>query len=133
MKTTKINESEIANLKVSSLPTRPTMPSQYGGKGYTASDMKAAFDLLPLFIIEKFNTLIEDIEAEGEESVAAKINTGIGQIENLYELFRSIESGTLLEVARLRDGESVAYAIAEIKDELAKIKQALGISEANDD
>lgn len=126
MKTKKINESEIANLKVSSLPTRPTMPTQYGGKGYTAADMKAAFDLLPLFIVERFNSLIADIEATGEESVAAKINTGLAQIKNLYELFLSIESGELAEVLRLRDGGSLAYEIAEIKDELDLIKKKIG-------
>lgn len=55
-----IEESEIKDLLVSSLPTRPTAPSAFGGKGYTVSEMKEAFDKLPLFIIEKFNSLIND-------------------------------------------------------------------------
>ena len=61
MKTTKIIEDEIKDLKVASLPTRPTADSAFGGKGYSASDMKAAFDKLPLFIISRFNSLLEDI------------------------------------------------------------------------
>lgn len=59
--TTKILPSEIADIKISSLPTRPTAPTSFGGKGYTASDMKAAFDRLPLFIIERLNALIDDV------------------------------------------------------------------------
>ncbi|MBQ7314885.1 MAG: hypothetical protein IJW83_02640 [Clostridia bacterium] len=59
--TTKILPSEIADIKIASLPTRPTAPTSFGGKGYTASDMKAAFDRLPLFIIERLNALIDDV------------------------------------------------------------------------
>ncbi len=69
MQSKQISDSEISSLKIASLPTRPTAPEAYGGGGMTASDMKNAFDRLPLFIIEKFNLLIEDIEA-----LEAKIN-----------------------------------------------------------
>ena len=50
MKTTKILDSEIANLKISSLPSRPTAPTAFGGNGYSAKEMKEFFDKLPLFI-----------------------------------------------------------------------------------
>ncbi len=59
--TTKILPSEIADLKIASLPTRPTAPTTFGGMGYSAADMKAAFDALPLFIIERLNALIDDV------------------------------------------------------------------------
>ena len=62
MNTTKILDSEIDALKVASLPTRPTAPTAFGGSGYTASEMKAAFDRLPLRIIEGFNSLLTEIE-----------------------------------------------------------------------
>ena len=61
MTTNKITDSEIESLKVGSLPTRPTAPTAFGGRGYTATEMKAAFDKLPLKIIEEFNALIDDI------------------------------------------------------------------------
>ena len=48
MYTSKILDSEISGLKVASLPTRPTAPQSFGGKGFTAAEMKAAFDKLPL-------------------------------------------------------------------------------------
>lgn len=62
MNTKKILDSEIESLSVASLPTRPTAPTAFGGSGYTASEMKAAFDRLPLRIIEGFNSLITEIE-----------------------------------------------------------------------
>ena len=62
MKSKIIKDSEVSSLKVSSLPTRPTASAAFGGKGYTASEMKAAFDRLPLRIIEGFNSLVEEIE-----------------------------------------------------------------------
>lgn len=62
MITKKIPDSEIESLKVASLPTRPTAPAAFGGKGYTATEMKAAFDKLPLRIIKEFNVLMDEIE-----------------------------------------------------------------------
>ena len=91
MKTTKIKDDEIKDLKVASLPTRPTADTAFGGKGFGASDMKAAFDKLPLFIIERFNSLFEDIfEGEG---IKEQIFTGIEPSHTLSELFSDIISG----------------------------------------
>jgi hypothetical protein len=63
MNTKKITESEIEELKISSLPTRPTAPTAFGGKGYSATEMKEAFDRLPLYVAERLNSLIDDIES----------------------------------------------------------------------
>ena len=94
MNTTKILDSEISALKVSSLPSRPTAPTAFGGKGYTAKEMKEAFDKLPLFIIERFNSLIDDICEGGEGSVADSIKTGINTRHTLSDFFNDIQSGT---------------------------------------
>ena len=69
MNTTKILDSEINDFKIASLPSRPTAPTAFGGKGYTSSEMKAAFDRLPLFIIERLNELIDDV-TELSEAIA---------------------------------------------------------------
>ena len=61
MNTTKILPSEITQLKVASLPSRPTASADVGGRGYTATQMKEAFDRLPLFIIERLNDLIDEL------------------------------------------------------------------------
>ena len=91
MKTTKIKEEEIKDLKIASLPTRPTADTGFGGKGYSASDMKAAFDKLPLFIIERFNSLFEDIFEDG--GIAENIPTGIDAEHTLKALVSDITSG----------------------------------------
>lgn len=95
MNTTKILDSEISGLKIASLPSRPTAPTAFGGKGYTSTEMKAAFDKLPLFIIKRFNMLIEDISAEGDGSLASEIPTGISEGHTLSDLFSDVISGAL--------------------------------------
>ena len=69
MKSKKITDTDIKDLKVASLPSRPTAPAANGGAGYTANQMKAAFDRLPLFIIERLNELIDDV-TELSEAIA---------------------------------------------------------------
>ena len=95
MNTKKIIPSETDELRISSLPSRPTAPASFGGRGYTASQMKAAFDRLPLFIIERFNSLLDDIASYSEGSLAAEIPTGILDGHTLYDLFSDICSGAI--------------------------------------
>ena len=76
MTTQIITQSEITERAVSSLPTRPTAPASFGGKGYTATDMKAAFDRLPRFIAERLNSLIEDTAALEADLAAHGIDAG---------------------------------------------------------
>ena len=113
MNTTKILDSEIKDLKVASLPSRPTAPTAFGGKGFTSNEMKAAFDKLSLFIIQRFNTLLEDISSEGDNSLSAEIPTGISNGHTLYELFSDITNGNL--AAYLSMGEET---LAEMKERL---------------
>ena len=96
MNAKKILNSEIAELKISSLPSRPTAPSFFGGRGYTTAQMKEAFDRLPLFLVERFNTLIDDIGSTDDSSLAAAILTGISENHSLKGLFEDITSGDLV-------------------------------------
>lgn len=122
MKANKILDSEIKDLKISSLPTRPTAAVQTGGKGYSSAEMKAAFDRLPLFIIERFNMLIEDIGAIGEDSIAAEIKTGITDTHSLNDLFCDITSGRLLTY--LNAGEcSLAMLLIDIQERLTRLEE----------
>ena len=104
MKTTKLLDSEIAPLKIEALPTRPTVPEAYGGAGYTASDMKRAFDRLPLFISERLNSLIDDILAEPEASVLAEMKSGIYEGHTLYQLLADIKNGQIAEYLTVGEG-----------------------------
>lgn len=121
MKTTKITQNEIRSLKVSSLPTRPTAPAHLGGRGYTAEEMKAAFDRLPIYIIERFNQLIEDIYAVGEESLAGAIKTGILEGQSLSTLFCDLKSGKALSYIGAGDS-TLAEELASIRARLTKLE-----------
>ena len=110
MNTKRIIADDIEDIKVSSLPSRPTAPAAFGGKGYTASQMKAAFDRLPLFIIERFNSLIDDICAEGEGSLAADIPTGIADGHTLSTLFSDLLNGETAKYLSLGKTSLSQYA-----------------------
>ena len=73
MNTTKITDTEIESLRVASLPTRPTAAAAFGGKGYTATEMKAAFDKLPMRIIDGFNSLIDEIHGGAVAEVLCRL------------------------------------------------------------
>ena len=106
MKTTKITRGETESMLIASLPTRPTAPSAFGGKGYTAAEMKAAFDRLPIFIIERFNMLLDEITS-GE--ICESIPTSIESAPTLAALINAVASGTLASVVAYRDTTLTAY------------------------
>ena len=120
MNTSKILDSEISGLKVASLPTRPTAPQSFGGKGFTATQMKAAFDKLPLFIIERFNQLIDDIVSSGSSSLAASVPTGISEGHTLRRLFLDILAGEFAKYLSVGE-ESLSDMKERMGEELESI------------
>ena len=95
MKAKKIEQSDVKDLLIGSLPTHPTAPRSLGGKGYGAKEMKEAFDKLPLYIMERYNDLISDVGDVGEDSLAAAIPSGIKDEHTLYHLFEDVRTGEL--------------------------------------
>ena len=123
MKSKIITEGETLPLTVSSLPTRPTAPKALGGRGYTPSEMKEAFDRLPLFVLEKLNLLIEDITAPHGSSVSSAIETGISDGHTLKELFDDIKSGAMASYITVFDS-SLAEFLAELRRDVDTIMEA---------
>ena len=120
MKTKKIFSSELDHYKVSSLPTKPNTPSNFGGGSYTAGELKAAFDLLPLFVNSRINDLVDDICTVGKSSLAGSMPTGLEEGHMLCDLFSDITNGNL--AARIKIGsDSLILTIAKIKTALAKL------------
>lgn len=128
MKATKILNSEISDLKIASLPSKPTAPKALGGKGYSAKEMKEAFDRLPLLIIQRYNDLIDDISDTGEDSLASSIKTGIKTNHTLTALFCDIMTGEFASYFNIF-GESLASHLIGIKSDIADIKKHLATSE----
>ena len=95
MKAKKIYNSDVRDILISSLPSRPTAPRAFGGKGYGSLEMKEAFDRLPLYIIERYNELLSDVTDLGESSLAGAIPTGIKEGQTLNNLFEDLASGEL--------------------------------------
>lgn len=79
----KITDSEISERRIASLPTRPNAPTAFGGRGYSAAEMKEAFDRLPLLIAERLNALLDDIT---NGSLAASLKVGDYTLEELSAL-----------------------------------------------
>ena len=103
MNSTKITDAEIDGLSVASLPTRPTSPTAFGGVGYTASELKAVFDRLPMLLVERYNSLIDDAESLGEGSLASSIPTGIDEGHTLADLFSDVSGGNLATYIKVGD------------------------------
>lgn len=127
MNTKPILESEYAHLRISALPSRPTASSAFGGRGYTATQLKEAFDRLPLLLIERFNTLLSDINRQGRGSLADAILTGLESDHTLAGLFEDVKSGTL--ATYLRVGERSLYdQISEMAQTLKALTLLMGDS-----
>lgn len=116
-----IQDSEVRALKVSSLPTRPTAKEAFGGSGYNAEEMKAAFDKFPEFILEKLNLLIKDLSEIGEKSYIGTFKTGTFENLTLQNLIDSIPSGKFAELLRF-NGKSLAEWISWFEREITDLK-----------
>lgn len=121
----KITDSEISANRIASLPTRPTASTAFGGKGYSAAEMKEAFDKLPLILIDRFNKLIDDIRRFDDEALTGDIPTGIDSGHNLKQMFSDIKGGEFAGYLKVGD-ESLATAIANLYNEIENIKSAFG-------
>ncbi len=126
MKAQKITDEEIEQLKISNLPNRPTAPEEYGGAGYSAKEMKEAFDRLPLYVMEKYNDLVDDITAEGEDSVSNAIKIGLGEDITLRDFIDWFSDGRILSYIPA-GGETLALYLASIRKDVDNCLDVLGL------
>ena len=121
----RISEDDISGMKISALPTRPTAPSAFGGRGFTANDMKEAFDKLPLYLVKKYNELIDAITGYTDESIAYMIPTGISEDHMLGDLITDVRSGAFARYLSVMD-KSLTEHIAALILDVARIKRDMG-------
>ncbi|MBQ2794308.1 MAG: hypothetical protein IJF05_06405 [Clostridia bacterium] len=124
MKAKTITDEEVELLKVASLPNRPTAPEEYGGSGFSAREMKEAFDRLPLYLMQRFNELIDDISAEGADSVAHAIKVGLGEEVSLRDFIDWFGSGKILAYIPVGDG-NLAYFLANLRKDIDRCLEKL--------
>lgn len=123
MTATKILNDEIKDLKISSLPSRPNAETKYGGYGYSAANMKDAFDALALFIIKRYNALIDDIHTT-EGGICESIKTGISEEHTLSDFFDDVTSGALSSYLTLFE-KTLAEHVRELYDRIEALESAL--------
>ncbi len=121
MKACRINESDIASLKISSLSSRPTAPRSEGGNGMSSKAMRAAFDRLPLYIIEMFNRLIDDITDTGRDSLTHSMPTGIAEGHTVGKFFDELATGTACTYISIL-GKTLSEHISEIYERLERLE-----------
>lgn len=126
MNTTKITDSEISTSGVSNLPTRPNAPQAFGGTGMTASELKAAFDALPILIAERLNSLIDDISAAHGSGITDAIKTGIDSTHTLREMLDDIKSGAFISYLAAPGGTLAEY-IFSLREDVNALASAIGL------
>ena len=122
----KIAPEKIKELSISSLPTYPNTPASAGGAGYSSADIKQAFDALTLYVIEKYNDLVDAIKAEGEGSITEEIHTGLGAGHTLSKLLNDIFSGSFAIYMRV-NGTSLTTVLNRLDARLRKVEEELGL------
>lgn len=118
MKTNKILNTETEPYLISSLPARPNLPYASGGISYSSSDLREAFDKLPLLIVERLNSLISEIE---DSSVCESIETGIMDSHTLADMFNDIKIGNFVWYLTM-DGEPVSTILYGIMERLDRLE-----------
>jgi hypothetical protein len=124
MSAQKITVSEINERLIENLPTRPNAPTSMGGKGYSAKELKAAFDSLPRLIAERYNELIDDLtNPEGSEIING-VKTGPSETDTLGAFLESVKNGSFLENVML-DGEVLIYYLRSLRSELEALRSLI--------
>ena len=122
----KIAPEKIKELSISSLPTYPNTPAAAGGAGYSSADIKQSFDALTLYVIEKYNELIDAIKTEGEGNITEEIHTGLGSGHTLHKLLSDIFSGSFAIYMRV-NGTSLTTVLNRLDVRLKKVEEELGL------
>ena len=129
MTTKKILTSEINASSVAALPDRPCADKEYGGSGFTAQEMKAAFDKLPLLGITRLNSLIDDIESEGVGRIGESIKTGIYTGQTLASFFSDLKNGALASYLAVGNS-TLLEKIAALEESIATLTEKATYLEA---
>ena len=128
MKATTITDTDASAARISSLPNRPTAPKEYGGGGLSSRQLKEYFDSYPELLRERFNLLLDDLAAEGEDSVTRVIKSGFREGGTLYEFVQSFRDGIILAMIPLGTS-SLLVELNKMRAELDSCLQRLSILE----
>ena len=118
----RIKKETIEALGVSSLPTSPTSSGPMGG--YSAEEMKLAFDRLAIHVIEQYNLLIDAIHSDTSSSILGEIPTGIWDGQTLRDLMNDLTGGEFAVYMKvgnrsvLEEIQSLSHRIGALEERL---------------
>ena len=153
----KIEANEIDSRSVARLATTPTKPMAFGESGFDAKALKARFDMLPIYIIERLNEIFEGITSgdlagamvtgkgnrlgktvdnivDGETDLKVNTATGKDSLRRIAQLvlmmYSGLPNGELADKIFLKREqlESLNSVIDRFAKELAKLP---GLEEAS--
>ncbi len=112
-----ITESELSANGVSALPTRPNAAREFGGRGYTPAQLKAAFDRLPRLVATRYNELVRQIE-EGElsESLSVEVEGGCKSLQDAVTELYSDMSDVKTDLVGCATKAALAKSAVEYRD-----------------
>ena len=98
----KISQAEFDKTKVSRLSDRPNVGHGYGGRAFSAQELKERYDASAVLLREHFNALIDalagmDENGERIPGVADLIMTGIAAGYSLGDLFSGLGDGSAMQ------------------------------------
>ncbi len=141
MSLSEITAYEMRTLGVESLPTRPTSPREFGGRGYTPQELKQAFDRLPRLIAKRYNELVEHItDGEYLADIPYEDTTLRAYLEEQAEILAAateeaeqIRADFALQVNMLKselsaEDEKNSSSITALEDELRLTKQDVALN-----
>ena len=122
----KITPSEMKECCVANLPTRPSFPSLYAGQVLSASELRAAFDALPLLIADALNGFVDSLglfaEKGASESLASLLATRLFEGHSLEDLFADIQNGSLATYLSADGTRPLAEVLEALQNEVDALK-----------
>ena len=115
-----IKPETVEMLGVRALPNAPIAQGVSGG--YSAGEIKQAFDRLTVHVIEQFNLLINAIHSSGNASIMAEMPTGLNENHTLAQLISDIRNGNLSAYLTVNNN-SLAEEIAEIRAKITALEE----------
>ncbi|MBP3437227.1 MAG: hypothetical protein J6K61_04915 [Clostridia bacterium] len=125
----KILNTEIQENAVSSLASRPSSPSLYGGNMLSAKELRAAFDKLPLLLASRFNSLLDALGLYTDETtcerLAALVATELFEGHSLADLFADISSGRFSSYLSINGEQSLTEILSLCQEEITSLGEAV--------
>lgn len=111
----------VQNGKITNLTDKPNAESVFGGDGLSASELKAAFDVIGVYLAAKLSNLISALKSEeaGNSIGISGFDGNLTTVKSMFEKLSSIDGASLIGTGKTVDGES--YDLQQVIDDLYRL------------